>query len=372
MIVSALLLVPCASGQITSSSDGRSITVRSLTQPAAESTAPAAAPDPPFLRIFEEVPEEQELDAAQQRTPREMMLLGLELLQLVPGEKLAELGCHDGRVMLHAAEEYGCRVVGIEIEPDLAAAARSAAIDRGLADRVEVITGDMRYFDPDGVDAVFVYLWQEDLARIVPKLRGRRVVSMFHEVPGLEGGQKIGRVWWYPAAAAQPVEQKTKATATQQREPIAAELPLVTLHISPGTCPPCDLAKEAISRGEFAFCQIEIVVGGRPRYPQFTFTNPRTGFTEVESGFADGYTPNALRRRLQSAGLLQAASMQSSQAVTAQPQRVIPEQTASPRFVWENDSWPLDGYVPCGDSSCPMCREFKRQFRAFFGRPYSR
>ena len=48
----------------------------------------------------------------------------LRLAELRPGEGLLDLGCGDGRVLLRAAEAYGAKVRGVELDPGLAATAR--------------------------------------------------------------------------------------------------------------------------------------------------------------------------------------------------------------------------------------------------------
>ncbi|MGG5819777.1 tRNA1(Val) (adenine(37)-N6)-methyltransferase [Falsiroseomonas sp. HW251] len=61
-----------------------------------------------------------------------------------PGERVLELGCGTGAAFLClAARVPGVSVVAVEREPALAALARENAALNGLADRVEVIEGDV-------------------------------------------------------------------------------------------------------------------------------------------------------------------------------------------------------------------------------------
>lgn len=57
------------------------------------------------------------------------------------GGRVLELGCGTGRVALHLAAQ-GHDVTGLEMEPELAAAARARAAERGL--KLHVVEGDAR------------------------------------------------------------------------------------------------------------------------------------------------------------------------------------------------------------------------------------
>jgi hypothetical protein len=92
----------------------------------------------------------------------------------------------DGRIAIVAAQQFGARGVGIEIQPELVKRSRQIAVEGGVADRVEFIEGDL--FVADISRATVVMLWLNDAmnARLEPKLRselrpGTRVVS--HQFP---------------------------------------------------------------------------------------------------------------------------------------------------------------------------------------------
>ena len=57
-----------------------------------------------------------------------------------------DLGCGDGKIPIAAARLFGAFAKGIEYEPEMAALARRNAERAGVADKVEIITGDI--FDP--------------------------------------------------------------------------------------------------------------------------------------------------------------------------------------------------------------------------------
>lgn len=77
-----------------------------------------------------------------------------------PGERLLELGLGSGAASLCLLRRVpGCRVTGLELQPELADLARRNAAANGLAERLEVVEGDLRRLpavigrDYDGVFA---------------------------------------------------------------------------------------------------------------------------------------------------------------------------------------------------------------------------
>ncbi|MBY0514455.1 MAG: cyclopropane-fatty-acyl-phospholipid synthase family protein [Gemmataceae bacterium] len=74
-------------------------------------------------------------------------------LRLKPGERLLDVGCGWGGLIIHAAKTYGVSAVGVTLAPEQAAWAERAIADAGVADRVKVVLSDYRDFrDPGGFD----------------------------------------------------------------------------------------------------------------------------------------------------------------------------------------------------------------------------
>jgi SAM-dependent methyltransferase len=108
----------------------------------------------------------------------------LDLVGLRPGDRFADLGCGDGQVLVAAARR-GARVLGVEIDEDLAEAAREALAANDLAG--EVVVADLFDLDLD-LDVVFTYLSPATLQRLLPRLRrqrGLRLVTVDFPVPDL-------------------------------------------------------------------------------------------------------------------------------------------------------------------------------------------
>jgi cyclopropane-fatty-acyl-phospholipid synthase len=65
-------------------------------------------------------------------------------LRLQPGERLLDIGCGWGALVLHAAQHHGVSAVGITLSERQAALARERVVQAGLQDRVEILLLDYR------------------------------------------------------------------------------------------------------------------------------------------------------------------------------------------------------------------------------------
>ena len=117
----------------------------------------------------------------------------LELAAIRPGERLVDLGCGDGQVLL-AARHRGAEVAGVEADPALADEARERLASAGVP--ADIVTGDL--FDPGlalDADVFFAYLAPATLQRLLPVLRrhpGARLVTVDFAVPGLVPTRRSG------------------------------------------------------------------------------------------------------------------------------------------------------------------------------------
>lgn len=68
-------------------------------------------------------------------------------LRLLPGDQLLDVGCGWGGLVLHAAEQYGARALGITLSPPQAALANQRIRHAGLADRCRVDVQDYRQLE---------------------------------------------------------------------------------------------------------------------------------------------------------------------------------------------------------------------------------
>ncbi|GAA3063255.1 cyclopropane-fatty-acyl-phospholipid synthase family protein [Streptomyces roseofulvus] len=75
-------------------------------------------------------------------------------LALKEGDRLLDVGCGWGSMAIHAAREYGARVVGITLSREQAAFARKRIAEEGLADRIEIRVQDYRDVSDGPFDAI--------------------------------------------------------------------------------------------------------------------------------------------------------------------------------------------------------------------------
>ncbi len=75
-------------------------------------------------------------------------------LALREGQRLLDVGCGWGSMVLHAVREYGVRAVGITLSGEQAAYARKRIAEAGLTDRVEIRVQDYREVDDGPFDAI--------------------------------------------------------------------------------------------------------------------------------------------------------------------------------------------------------------------------
>ena len=106
----------------------------------------------------------------------------LRLANVQSDDLLFDLGSGDGRMVILAAEEYGARGVGIELEPYLVDESRRAATAHGVSEKASFVQGDLFTADLSKATVVTMYLSPSTNRRLEDKLRrelrpGTRIVS---------------------------------------------------------------------------------------------------------------------------------------------------------------------------------------------------
>jgi SAM-dependent methyltransferase len=119
----------------------------------------------------------------------------LKLAGVTAADAVYDLGSGDGRIPIIAAQKYGARGVGIELDPKLVELAWEIANQAEVADRVSFVVGDLFDTDLDQATVVTTYLSPSIMKILAPKLRalkpGTRIVSHQFVMPGWTPDEQI-------------------------------------------------------------------------------------------------------------------------------------------------------------------------------------
>ena len=126
---------------------------------------PLRAPDVPFVPTRQEIVDEM-----------------LRFAEVKPGDIVYDLGSGDGRIVITAAEKFGARAIGVDIDPQRIAEANANAKRAGVEKEVAFRLGDLFQADIAEATVVTLYLLPDVNLRLKPKLLrdlkpGTRIVS---------------------------------------------------------------------------------------------------------------------------------------------------------------------------------------------------
>ncbi len=106
----------------------------------------------------------------------------LALANVQKDDLVLDLGCGDGRIPIRAAQKYGARGIGVDIDPKLLEVAKANARAVGVEKLVEFRLEDAMTTDLSTASVVTLYLLSSSNAKLRPRLQaqlrpGARVVS---------------------------------------------------------------------------------------------------------------------------------------------------------------------------------------------------
>ncbi len=115
-------------------------------------------------------------------TPQPVVDAMLQLAQVNSNDVIYDLGSGDGRIPITAAQKFGIRGVGIDINPQRIQEANANAQRAGVTDRVEFRQQDLFQTDLRNASVVSLYLLPDVNIKLRPKLLrelrpGTRIVS---------------------------------------------------------------------------------------------------------------------------------------------------------------------------------------------------
>ena len=115
-------------------------------------------------------------------TPPAVVDAMLQLAHVTASDVVYDLGCGDGRIPIAAAQKYGARGVGIDIDPKRIEEANENAKLAGVTNKVTFVTDDLFQTNISDATVVTLYLLPSLNEKLIPKLKkelkpGTRVVS---------------------------------------------------------------------------------------------------------------------------------------------------------------------------------------------------
>jgi SAM-dependent methyltransferase len=167
--------------------------------------------------IAQSTTERKALDVPYVPTDERLVLKMLEVAQVNKNDLVYDLGSGDGRIVITAAQRFGTRGVGIDIDPQRVQEARENARRAGVADRVRFVVGDIFTADIGPATVVTMYLLPDVNMRLRPRLLselrpGTRIVSHNYDLgdwkPARHLTMKVGTIdhevffWVVPPRAA--------------------------------------------------------------------------------------------------------------------------------------------------------------------------
>ena len=134
------------------------------------------------LLLAAQPPSKKQPDAPYVPTPQNVVEVMLEMAKVNSADVVYDLGSGDGRIPITAAQKYGARGVGIELEPRLIREANSNAAKAKVTDRVWFLHQDLFEVDIRPATVVAMFLLPQVMQKLIPKFKrelrpGTRIVA---------------------------------------------------------------------------------------------------------------------------------------------------------------------------------------------------
>ncbi len=124
----------------------------------------------------------RQLDVPYVPTPVPVVDAMLDLAKVNKADVVYDLGCGDGRIVVRAATRFGCRGVGVDLNPERVKEAKANALRANVTELTRFEVGDVFEFDFSGATVVTMYLLPSVNLKLRPRLLkelkpGTRLVS---------------------------------------------------------------------------------------------------------------------------------------------------------------------------------------------------
>lgn len=123
-------------------------------------------------------------------TPQEVVEKMLELAKVTKNDVVFDLGCGDGRIVVTAAKQFGCKARGYDIDPERVKESQENVKKNGVENLVEIKKQDIFTLDLSEASVVTLYLLPSLNVKLIPQLEkmkpGCRIVSNNFDMRGVE------------------------------------------------------------------------------------------------------------------------------------------------------------------------------------------
>jgi len=131
-------------------------------------------------------------------TPYDLISKMLKMAQVKKGDMVYDLGCGDGRMLILAAQKYGSRGNGYDIDPERVQASRENVAKNSVAHLVKIFQADMFTLDLSQADVLPLYLLPEMNRKLLPQLDklkpGSRIVCHQYDLEGIVPDETVTMV----------------------------------------------------------------------------------------------------------------------------------------------------------------------------------
>jgi len=133
---------------------------------------------------------EKEPDVVFVPTPNDVVARMLELAQVQKDDLLYDLGCGDGRIVVTAAKQFGCRAFGYDVDPKRIKESLDNVATNNVGDMVTIEKKDIFTLDLSEANVITLYLLPSLNVRLIPQLEklrpGSRIVSHDFNMRGVK------------------------------------------------------------------------------------------------------------------------------------------------------------------------------------------
>lgn len=131
-------------------------------------------------------------------TPYDIVSKMLKMARIKKSDMVYDLGCGDGRILVLAAQKYGSRGVGYDIDPERVKASRENVAKNGVDKLVKIVQADIFTLDLRKANVIPLYLLPEMNRKLLPQLdklkAGSRVVCHNYDLDGIVADEVVEMV----------------------------------------------------------------------------------------------------------------------------------------------------------------------------------